>query len=135
MNLRPPDDTARRSPVCWWSLTPPSHPYPRLNRPKPTSIEGGYFLLSTPTVTNSFYFRKWSALCRPDFPLASYDASGRTGTLLSCCKDTNFIRHNNKIPEFSLYSKTSSMPYSSTLLSSFIHGSNLAGKSKESFGL
>ena len=27
MNLQPPDDTARRSPGGWWSLTPPSHPY------------------------------------------------------------------------------------------------------------
>ena len=26
MNLQPPDDTARRSPDDWWSLTPPSHP-------------------------------------------------------------------------------------------------------------
>ena len=28
MNLQPPDGTARRSPGGWWSLTPPSHPYP-----------------------------------------------------------------------------------------------------------
>ena len=28
MNLQPPAGTARRSPVGWWSLTPPSHPYP-----------------------------------------------------------------------------------------------------------
>ncbi len=28
MNLQPPDGTARRSPAAWWSLTPPSHPYP-----------------------------------------------------------------------------------------------------------
>ena len=28
MNLQLPDDTARRSPDGWWSLTPPSHPYP-----------------------------------------------------------------------------------------------------------
>ena len=35
-------------------------------------IFGGYFLLPTPTVTNSFYFRKWSVLCRPDFPLTSF---------------------------------------------------------------
>ena len=33
--------------------------------------QGGYFLLPTPTVTNSFYFRKWDALCCPDFPLSS----------------------------------------------------------------
>ena len=25
-NLQPPDGTAQRSPVDWWSLTPPSHP-------------------------------------------------------------------------------------------------------------
>ena len=28
MNLQPPVGTAQRSPVGWWSLTPPSHPYP-----------------------------------------------------------------------------------------------------------
>ena len=28
MNLQLPDGTASRSPDCWWSLTPPSHPYP-----------------------------------------------------------------------------------------------------------
>ena len=32
--------------------------------------KSGYFLLPTPTVTNSFYFRKWDALCCPDFPPA-----------------------------------------------------------------
>jgi len=31
---------------------------------------GGRSLLPAPTVTNSFYFQKWSALCCPDFPLA-----------------------------------------------------------------
>ena len=37
---------------------------------------GGCFLLPAPTVTNSFYFRKWSTLYCPDFPLAP-SASGR----------------------------------------------------------
>ena len=59
-NLQPPDGTARRSPAGWWSLTPPSHPYPRM---------GGYFLLPYPTVTNSWHFHQWSVLCCPDFPL------------------------------------------------------------------
>ena len=26
-NLQSPDETASMSPYCWWSLTPPSHPY------------------------------------------------------------------------------------------------------------
>ena len=30
---------------------------------------GGCFLLPTPIVTNSFYFRKWGSLSCPDFPL------------------------------------------------------------------
>ena len=46
---------------------------------------GGYFLLPYPTVTNSFYFRKWSVLCRPDFPLAT-KGKRQTGALLSDCK-------------------------------------------------
>ena len=62
-------DTARRSPAAWWSLTPPSHPYPTCGIHN-TAVSGGYFLLPYPTVTNSFYFRKWSTLCCPDFPLA-----------------------------------------------------------------
>jgi len=32
MNLQPPADTARWSPIGWWSLTPPSHPYPACTR-------------------------------------------------------------------------------------------------------
>jgi len=45
-------------------------------------VYGGYFLLPTSTVTNSFYFRKQDALCCPDFPLAPItDASDRAGTL------------------------------------------------------
>ena len=34
------------------------------------TVSGGHSLLPYPTVTNSFYFRKWSSLCCPDFPLA-----------------------------------------------------------------
>ena len=60
MNLQPPVGTALRSPAGWWSLTPPSHPY---------SLLSGHSLLPAPTVTNSFYFQKWRALCCPDFPL------------------------------------------------------------------
>ena len=69
MNLQPPGGTARQSPAAWWSLTPPSHPYPTCGIHN-TTVSGGYFLLPYPTVTNSFYFRKWSTLCCPDFPLA-----------------------------------------------------------------
>ena len=53
------------------------------------TVSGGHSLLPYPTVTNSFYFRKWSTLCCPDFPLApQYGASGRAGNLLSRCKDS-----------------------------------------------
>lgn len=61
MNLQPPAGTARRSPDGRWSLT---HAF----SPLPASVAGGCFLLPWPTVTNSFYFRKWSALRCPDFP-------------------------------------------------------------------
>ena len=46
---------------------------------KEQDSKSGYFLLPTPTVTNSFYFRKWDALCCPDFPPAfpSRNASDR----------------------------------------------------------
>ena len=74
MNLQPPNGTACRSPDNWWSLTPPSHPYCQLSG-------GGCFLLPSSAVANSFHFQKWSALCCPDFPLATIVASGRAGTL------------------------------------------------------
>lgn len=45
-------------------------PRPDQVRPRNAKHKGGYFLLPSPIVTNSFYFRKWSALCCPDFPLA-----------------------------------------------------------------
>ena len=32
MNLQPPDGTARRSPVCWWSLTHAFSPLPHTGR-------------------------------------------------------------------------------------------------------
>ena len=34
-----------------------------------TTERGGCFLLPTPAVADSFYFRKWGSLCCPDFPL------------------------------------------------------------------
>ena len=68
-NLQPPAGTARRSPADRWSLTPPSHPYHII-------IYGGCFLLPSPTVTNSFYFRKWSTLRCPDFPPVSLTYTG-----------------------------------------------------------
>lgn len=39
---------------------------------------GGYFLLADPTVANSFYFRKRSTLCCPDFPLVELTTSDKT---------------------------------------------------------
>ena len=67
MNLQSPAGTARRSPGVWWSLTLAFSPLPHLI----SEIGGGCFLLPSPAVTNSFYFRKWSALYCPDFPLAA----------------------------------------------------------------
>ena len=80
-NLQPPDGTARRSPAGWWSLTPPSHPYPW----------GGYFLLPYPAVTNCWHFHQWSVLRRPDFPLVPNGHQRQTVALLSVCKGTKFF--------------------------------------------
>jgi len=79
MNLQHPAGTARRSPVGRWSLTPPSHPYLPQRR-------GGCFLLPSPTVTNSFCFRKWIALCCPDFPPAP-EAPATDRSTVPSCKD------------------------------------------------
>lgn len=81
------------SPHRWWALTPPSHPYlPRIRQSENENYTGtvcrhsacgkktgGYFLLHYSTLTDSFYIRKWDALCCPDFPLSStaVDASDR----------------------------------------------------------
>ena len=94
MNLQPPDDTARRSPDDWWSLTPPSHPYHPsfvLDNIVKTRIlallskDGGCFLLSYPTVANSFHFQKRSTLCCPDFPLVArcYQRQSRDAAFFS----------------------------------------------------
>ena len=45
---------------------------------------GGYFLLPSPTVTNSFHFQKWSALCCPDFPLVSKTPATDRGSAFGC---------------------------------------------------
>ena len=55
-----------------------------------TNEHGGCFLLPYPTVTNSFHFQKWNALCCPDFPLAT-NGKRQTGALLSDAKVINFI--------------------------------------------
>lgn len=88
MNLQPLDDTARRSPGAWWSLTPPSHPY--------HNIYGGCFLLSYPTVANSFHFQKQGTLCCPDFPLIPKRYQRQAGALLSLCKSTLKRRYDKK---------------------------------------
>ena len=87
MNLQPPDGTARRSPDDWWSFTPPSHPFQQLNC-------GGYFLLPYPTVANSFYFRKWSALRCPDFPLVYRNTSDKPNHWFRDAKVTFFLLFN-----------------------------------------
>ena len=81
-NLQLPDGTAHGSPHGWWALAPPSHPYRYLS--------AVIFFYLIPTVTNSFHFQKWNALCCPDFPLAT-NGKRQTGALLSDAKVINFI--------------------------------------------
>jgi hypothetical protein len=89
-NLQPPDGTApavtRRLVVSYTTFSP-LPPSTFRGRPPRVSDSGGYFLLPTPAVTNSFHFQKWSALCCPDFPLAPpSDASDRPGHCLTTRK-------------------------------------------------
>ena len=70
--------------------------------------QGGYFLLPTPTVTNSFYFRKWDALCCPDFPLVlPWRPATRRGTafciLLKCKGTKNFRKEKDFSYWFSIF--------------------------------
>jgi hypothetical protein len=65
------------------------------------TLSGGHSLLPTPAVANSFYFRKWGALCCPDFPPViavqnpmqdnAYEDQRQTGTLLSACKSNKYF--------------------------------------------
>ena len=70
--------------------------------------QGGYFLLPTPTVTNSFYFRKWDALRCPDFPLVlPWRPATRRGTafciLLKCKGTKNFRKEKDFSYLFSIF--------------------------------
>lgn len=88
-NLQPPVDTALMSPPAWWALTSPSH----LDTPTAIAINKfrakakgcSYFLLSDLTVTGNSYFRKRSALCCPDFPLAQVTSDNGPATRPGHC--------------------------------------------------
>ena len=84
-NLQPPAGTAQWSPTGWWSLTSPSPPYSHKG--------GGRSLLPEPAVTDSFYFRKWRALCCPDFPLANFSASDRPDY---CLRPTKLVQTEDR---------------------------------------
>ena len=65
-NLQPPAGTARRSPVVWWSLTPPSHPYPSWRQAvvffclHPPSPMASIFGSGVPFAARTFLFHsKW----------------------------------------------------------------------------
>ena len=64
-------------PYAWWSLTPPSHPYPF----------GRLFSSAVTCCCQQLLFQKWSALCCPDFPLAL--ACQRQADALTRDKSTN----------------------------------------------
>ena len=52
---------------------------------------GGHSLLPSPTVTNSFHFQKWGALCCPDFPLVPKWHQRQTVAVLSSAKIRKLI--------------------------------------------
>lgn len=68
-------------------------PRPDQVRPRNAKHKGGYFLLPSPIVTNSFYFRKWSALCCPDFPLAPQRCQRQSQNTVFNCK----VKQNHQI--------------------------------------
>ena len=85
MNLRPPVGTARRSPDGWWSLTPPSHPYPAWGRSFSSSL------------TNCRQLLLFSEVECPVPPglssrLSFQKRQRQAGTVLSVCKGTSFLR-------------------------------------------
>jgi len=60
MTLQLPRRTAPVSPLAWWALTPPSHPYlPEGRRLFSSALLNPRGLLPV---------KKWNALCCPDFP-------------------------------------------------------------------
>ena len=66
---------ARQLVVSYATFSP--LPLPSPTRGRRRTNRGGHSLLPAPTVASSFCFRKWSALCCPDFPLARLRASGK----------------------------------------------------------
>ena len=77
MNFQLPGCTAPVSPLAWWALAPPSHPYP--------ACAWRLFSSTSTGPCEPLSVRKRDALCCPDFPLASRAlgvwASGRP----ACC--------------------------------------------------
>ena len=73
MNLQLLNGTATLSPTVPVVSYTTFSPLPR--------FQGGYFLLPTSTVANSFHFRKQDTLCCPDFPLVLYNTSDSAGVL------------------------------------------------------
>ena len=63
MTLQLPRRTAAVSPLRWWALTPPSHPYLLVSR--------RLFSSTLLCPRGRLPVKKWNALCCPDFPPAS----------------------------------------------------------------
>ena len=90
MNFQLPACTASVSPLIWWALAPPSHPYPH---------RGGRFFSSALTdPCGPLSVRKRDALCCPDFPLPCLrkDRSATSRFTASACKDSDFFCSERK---------------------------------------
>ena len=94
-NLQLPDGTARRSPGGWWSLTPPSHPYPygRLFSSADTCCHQQLLFseVGCPLLPGLSSRQRRTNIYKDD----AREDQRQTGALLSRCKITKLFHQTN----------------------------------------
>lgn len=92
MNFQPPGCTAPMSPLAWWALTPPSHPY--------SDVQSGCFLLHLQTLADLFLLGSGVPCAARTFlslnALSVYEpAADRPAVLFFCGKGTKKKSHTS----------------------------------------
>lgn len=102
-NLQLPEGTTRWSPIGWWSLTPPSHPYPIAHTEKQRT-QGRLF---SSTFTYCHQQLPFSEVGRPMLPgLSSRTLSmpaAEPGHCLLGCKYNDFLAYSAQLNETICY--------------------------------
>ena len=101
MNLQPPVDTAQRSPAGWWSLTPPSHPYPFDDRSQSEAVIFFCRHLLSPIASTFRSGAPYAARTFLSRDLSEAPATNRCSAF-SACKITNKF-HKSRILSTKIY--------------------------------